>query len=973
MIPMISALMQKNFLLLLCCFLLFLPVLSAEDNLVQGFATPPDEARLWAYWEWLNGNVTEAALTRDLEQAKEKGFGGFVIFDVNDAEQKDKPLGQGPMFGTPEWTKLYLHTVREADRLGLSLSLSIMSGWNLGGPNVTPEFAAKQIVSSETVLNGGQTVNVAISQPKARHNYYRDIAVLAFRISDKNAKFEPVKLLDQKNASKELGGSAPDCRPLLEEEPTKPGEEVFRVEDILNITDKMNKKGELNWEAPAGTWKVLRFGYTLTGAKVSTASGGWQGLVIDHLSAEAFDFYWDGTVVPLLDAARPYCGKSLRYIHTDSWEAGGMNWTPTFREEFQKRRGYDPIPYLPVLAGHILIDRNTSNRFLNDFRRTVGDLIAVNHYELLKTYSTKYRLGVHPESGGPHGAPIDSLQLLGMSDIPMSEYWSWSPRHRIGDANRFFTKQPASAAHTNGHKIVAAEGFTNIGMNWQESFSHNLKPSFDQAVCEGMNLLVWHGFACSPDELGVPGQEYFAGTHFNPKHFTWQKSKDFLSYINRVQFLLQQGVPSADVLEYYGESVPNFTQGKGANTAKSLPGYDYDVAAEDVLLNQVSGVQNGRIVLKDGMSYRILVLPERDSISRKALEKVETLVRSGATVIGPKPLRTTGLDAQPMTTELWNGKTGAGRVLSGQTARDVLLKDGVPLDFERTSGSSTQPRLDWIHRTVYKNQYDAVSLRKFADFLPKDVSTVPADVNSGVAAEIYYVANLSELPDEAVCAFRVVGRQPELWDPLTGTIHHAEAFQQTENVTKVPLSFASYGSIFVIFRKEIDKTVQGSAAKNGLQFTSAVELSKPWTVRFSSLDKTAEFKNLESWTKHEDPAIKYYSGIAVYSQDVDLPKYDGRVFLELGNVCELAEVKVNGRSLGTIWAAPFQCEITSALKVGANRIEIEAANHWANRIIGDASKPESERQTRTNIIHLKADTPLVDSGLIGPARLRIAE
>lgn len=1114
--------------------LLFPIPATVGDDLIEGFRNPPDEAKLWAYWWWLNGNVTEAAIKRDLEQMKDKGFGGVVLFDANGSNQDgNRNASPGPTYASPEWRRLFEFAVKEADRHGISVSLNIQSGWNLGGPPVTPEYAAKRLVHSETTLDGGKTVEIELPQPKTNFGYYRDVAVVAFKSqrsleppfsihasssqkgnSPKNAadsshrtfwtsdgyrkgegptkqkpqwleyvfaepteidrvvmaprrgygpkecvieafdspddatgrtlgdfigdnseetsisfpkqkvkrlrltilgSYDPqhpeaprnvqvmrfvlfdgknrltdldralgrLKLFDIKLAIDEFGGSAPDCSPLMEEEPHVPGEEVARVGDVLDLTDRMKDGGRLAWDAPPGTWTVLRFGYTPTGARVSTSSADWQGLVLDYLSKEAFNHYWDKAVKPVLDPVSKYCGRTVRYLHTDSWEAGGMNWTETFRDEFKKRRGYDPIPHFPVIAGYVLDDRIASNRFLNDFRRTIGDLIADNHYRYFREKSAaEYGLGIHPESGGPHGAPIDSLQLMGISDIPMSEYWSWSPRHRVGDANRFFTKQPASAAHTNGHKIVAAEGFSNIGMHWQESFSDNLKPAFDQAVCEGMNLLVWHEFSCSPDETGFPGQEYFAGTHFNPKTFVWRKSKDFLAYFNRAHFLLQQGLPSADVLEYYGENVPNFTQRKEANTAKSLPGYDYDVASESVLLDRVEGVRDGRIVLKDGMAYRILVLPNRTSMSLAVLRKIETLVRDGATVIGPKPEKTTGLgdDAtlKALADKLWNDRpqAGKGRVIQDKTAHEVLKAENVPFDFERVKGSGTSPRVEWVHRTLHKNQLERISLRKFSEFPPHDVATIPADWKSGFGAEIYYVANLSREPDETLCAFRVVGRQPELWDPVSGEIRDAQAFVQKDGMTQIPLNFAPYGSIFVVFRREIGLEVRGTATTNEWNVDKTLELAKPWKVRFDPKwggpGKPVEFSNLESWTKHEDPAIRYYSGIAVYSQDIEFSLPQGkRVFLEVKNMGELAEVKINGRSCGTIWAAPFRLDITSALKSGSNRIEIEVANHLANRIIGDAAKPESERITKTNIRRLTADTPLVDSGLTGPVRILI--
>ncbi|MDR2441350.1 MAG: hypothetical protein LBE12_18470 [Planctomycetaceae bacterium] len=1118
---------------LLVTILILVSIVSvrAEDKLVQGFAEPPCEAKLWAYWWWLNGNVTEKSITRDLEQMKEKGFGGAILCDANGSNQdRNKNTPPGPMYSSPEWTKLFIHAIHEAHRLGLSISLNIQSGWNLGGPIVTPEFAAKRLVYSTTNIEGGQENIINLSKPKEHLGFYRDIAVVAFKTespktehqifpfvfktsssqkqnSSENAvdhssetfwvsaglkagegptqkkpewvefqfkevveidqiiveprigygpkqcellllddnfrkirtiadftmqktdkisnsfpkqkgkifrlnilsSYDPqhpdnsrnvqiadialynggkritavqgktktgtLKLFDIKLAINEFGGSAPNCRPLMEEEPDQPDDQPVKIENILVLTEKMNQQGTLHWNSPAGNWTILRFGYTATGAKVSTSSGDWQGLVLDHLSSEAFDFYWDKAVKPLLDTVKPHCGKSLRYLHTDSWEAGGMNWTERFREEFQTRRGYDPVPYLPVIAGYILNNRSLSNRFLNDFRRTVGDLIAANHYVLMKKKAADYGIGIHPESGGPHGAPIDSLQLLGISDIPMSEFWSWSPRHRIGDANRFFTKQPASAAHTHRHKLIAAEGFTNIGMHWQESFSHNLKPSFDQAVCEGMNLLVWHAFTCSPDETGFPGQEYFAGTHFNPKNFTWKKSKDFLTYINRVQFLLQQGLPSADVLEYYGNGVPNFTQGKWANTAKSLPGYDYDVASEDVLLTQVAEIRHGRIVLKDGTNYRVLVLPHQTGISREVLSKIKTWSQEGATIIGTNPIQVLEPASKPVVAESWTEKT-----LQEETAHHFLKNAGIPFDFERIEGTHKNPRLEWIHRTVYQNQLDKISLRNFSEFSPCDVETVPADPFGNIGAEIYFVANLTDSPDKTVCGFRVTGREPELWDPVSGEIRKAQAFTQEKNRTLIPLEFAPYGSIFVVFRDKIESSVQGTGQSNAVTFEKIIEITSSWNVRFDpvwgGLKEPVEFQKLESWTKNENPAIRYYSGLATYSQDVDIDielKHGQRIFLEADNVHELAEVKINNQSCGTIWALPFRVEITSAWRSGKNRIEIEVANHWANRIIGDAAKPEHERLTQTNIQRLTPETKLVDSGLTGSVRILLKQ
>ena len=665
------------------------------DELAEGFANPPNTARLRAYWWWLNGNVTKAAITRDLEEMKAKGFGGALICDAGGAEQDGNDrVPHGPTFFTPEWRELYKHALREADRLGLEMSLNIQSGWNLGGPMVKAEDAAKKLAWSETIVAGPTNFDKALPLPKQiREGYFQDIAVVAYRLKEAASgptdaspsilePHKPIQNWAQKTVYKSLHFSAPDTTPLFEEMPAEAGEEDTHATDVIDLTAKLSKDGVLRWDVPAGTWQVLRFGCTIGDrSHVSTCSDGWQGYALDVLDAGAFQRYWDAVVEPLIADAGPLAGRTLKYLHTDSWEVEGLNWTPTLREEFRKRRGYDPLPFLPVMAGRIVDSRPVSNRFLYDLRKTLGDLAIDNHYQIFRDRAHKHGLQIHPESGGPHAMPIDAQRCLGMDDAPMSEFWAWSWKHRIGDTNRFFLKQPASAAHTYGRRLVLAEGFTDIGPHWQESLSENLKPAFDQALCEGLNLLVWHAFVCSPAEMGIPGQQYFAGTHFNPNTTWWSKSAPFLAYINRCQFLLQQGLFVADACYYYGDHVPNFAQLKRSDPARVLPGYDYDVVTEEAILTRMS-VRDGRIVLPDGMSYRMLVLPDRPGISLPVLRKLERLVKAGATVIGPRPSQTYSLTGYPkseaavsrLADELWGARSGsATRMLNhvGQGARHL--------------------------------------------------------------------------------------------------------------------------------------------------------------------------------------------------------------------------------------------------------------------------------------------------------------
>ena len=951
------------------------PARAIETTLEKGWDNPPSSARLRAYWWWLNGNVTRESITRDLEQMKAKGFGGAVIIDAGGADQwGNGQVPHGPTFFTPEWRELYKHALREANRLDLTMSLNIQSGWNLGGPMVTADDAAKKLTWSEIRVTGPTNFDQPLPAPKSRDNYYHDLFVVAYRLRPDQAAHQPIESWQQKALYKTLEPfSAPDSTPLFREIPATPGEEDAHPAEVVDLTSKLDANGVLHWPAPAGEWQILRFGCTIGDhSYVSTHSEGWNGYAIDVFDAGAFQRYWDAVVEPLIADAGPLAGKTLKYLHTDSWEVEAVNWTPTMRAEFLQRNGYDFLPWLPVLAGRIVNSREASDRFLFDYRKTLGDLAIDHHYRLFRDNAHKHGLEIHPESGGPHAVPIDAQRCLGWNDVPMSEFWAWSWEHRIGDENRFFVKQPASAAHTYGHQLVFAEGFTTIGPHWQEHIWDNLKPSFDKALCEGMNALVWHAFVCSPDSTGIPGQQYFAGTHLNPKVTWWSRSAPFFSYIDRCQWMLQQGLFVADVAYYYGDHVPNFTQLKKSDPARALPGYDYDVITEEALLTRAS-VKNGRIVLPDGMSYRVLVLPDRDVISLPMLKKLKELAVGGATIIGPKPAKGETLQNQPecdteiagLAGKLWGGKAGSGRVITNKTAREVLLADGVQPDCECWSSRFSVPEGDKLKLELQHAGSEADAPLQF-DYLHRRAGNT----------EIYFVANRAEFAAATVCAFRVTGKAPELWNAVTGEHKFAAAYEEKDGRTLVPLDFDPCGSWFVVFR-EPARAHPATAKGNNPSLQLLAELSGPWTVHFDPKwggPESAQFDQLVSWTTRPEPGIQFYSGTATYEKNFDLPPQTPdpghrTLYVDLGNVRELAEVKVNGQSCGITWTPPFRVDITGAVKAGQNKLEIQVVNFWPNRIIGDAGLPPEQRLTQTNIRKLTANTSLMESGLFGPVQI----
>jgi hypothetical protein len=978
-----------------------------------GFQSAPFEARLRCYWIWLNGNVTKEGITRDLEAMKQNGMAGGIVMDLGMGREEltTRPIQLGPAFASPRWRELFAYALAESDRLGLEWSLTIQSGWNLGGPMVKPEEAAKRAVWSRTQVSGPARVEQALHTPPHESDvyyigtgpvrsatppdhgekvdyrgFYRDVAVLAYPLKHGKALPHPIRQLEFKTVSALLGSSMPAAESLLTDDAQTSGEEDTGAEQVLNLTAKMNENGKLSWDAPPGDWEILRFGYTLSGAMVSTSSPTWKGFALDHLDAHAFESYWRQTVAPIVDDPAVRATKSLKYLFTDSWELGGVNWTANLPAEFRHRRGYDLLPYLPVFAGRLVESRDRSNRFLADFRRTLADLIAERHYAVFAAKAASRGLGIHPESGGPHGASLDALQTLGLSTFPQTEFWAKSQTHRVRDQERFFVKEAASAAHIYGRKLVGAEGFTTIGPHWEESIWDNLKPTFDRVVCEGVNRVFFYNFTSSPKEAGTPGQEYRTGTHFNRNQTWWKQSGAFVSYINRVQFLMLQGSFVADVLHYYGEHVPNFVRLKSSDPAHVLPGYDYDVCNEDVLLHRLS-VKDGRLVLPDGMSYRLLVLPDVEVISPAALRKVRELVLAGATVVGRKPARSTGLqgdaEVSRLAGELWTEPHSyKGRVISGRTARDVLAADGVKPDFE-FAGAGPNAQIDYIHRRTGN-------------------------------VEIYFVSNQNERPAPLRATFRVAGKAPELWLPETGEIHPLGLYEAGDERTTVPLKLAGYGSAVIVFRKAAanhylsatrdGNTITAELREAGGKFLLETEaagtyqlvkvggittrvdvgpippplpITGSWTVRFPPgrrAPDSAVFESLQSWTEHSNPEINYFSGTATYEKEIDIPAgylgEAGRLLLDLGDAREIAEVNMNGKNLGIIWKLPRTVDITSVARPGRNQLQVSVTNFWPNRLIGDEFLPERDRVAQTNITKFTRDSPLRTSGLLGPVMLR---
>ena len=944
------------------------------SHLKENFTSPDDKYGVNCWWWWLNGNVTREAITKDLKAMKSRNFQGAMIFDAGGHNQRgNKDIPAGPLFGSDEWNELFVFALDEAKRLGLEMGFNIQSGWNLGGPRVTPQYTAKQLTYSEIEISGNRKVSKHLSIPRTRKDYYKDIAILAVPVKPGNKTNDIISDLDLKLGFHELGGSAPDCRFLLGNIPRnkqKKGKSTYIVKkyEVIDLTSQMDDAGNLTWDAPEGKWAILRIGYTCTDSHVSTSSGGWQGNVLDYMSKEAFDFYWNDVVDPIFKAAGDHVGTTLKFMETDSWECGGMNWTDQFDEEFKNYRDYDLISYLPIVAGYVIDNINTSNAFLADFRKTIGDLVAYNHYARFQEYAHRYNMGIQPESAGPHAGPMDGIKNYGFSDIVMSEFWSPSP-HRPLPSKRFFLKQASSAAHIYGKKIVGAESFTTIGPHWNDELWHDQKSAFDHEICAGLNRMYFHTFTCSPIEMGLPGQEYFAGTHVNPQVTWWEQSGAFIDYMHRTQSIVQNGKFFADVLYYYGDHVPNIFPYKHADPAGAMPGFDYDATNETIFLQLK--IENGKIIVPGGVAYRVLVLPDHKVLSMAVLEKVEELLQQGAHVIGYKPQELAslvgGMDSQKRFNELinkiWgstdsprgNAKYGKGMVSWGMTAREYLISNGVPADFNVLE-SDSKLSYEYIHLKLGES-------------------------------DIYFVSNQTNERKKIHCQFRITGRQPELWDAVTGDIREAKAFNQEKDLTTVPLTFEPYGAVFVVFHKKIKKDLQGVGERNFPDYKMLKTIEGEWSVHFDPTrggPASITFPELLDWSKHPDEGIKYYSGTAVYHKLFNFdfePLKENQYFLRLESVKDvgIAEIKINGKDKGVVWTKPFRVDISQELQKGENLLEIKVVNSWYNRVAGDEKFPDNKQYTNTNIIlsHDFRGRPinrikLETSGLLGPVTIEEA-
>jgi hypothetical protein len=974
------------------------------DDLAAGFAAPPDSARPWVYWMWMDGNLTSDGITADLEAMKRAGIGGVIAMEVNVG------IPRGPVeFMSAEWRRLFAHAVREAERLGLEITLNAGPGWTgSGGPWVKPELSMQHIVASATQVRGPRRFEGVLGRParrpgffgdgllppdleKIKNDYYRDVAVLAFPTPPAPGAIPEI---DEKALYVRAPySSQPGVRPFLpspvDYPAAVPGSAV-EPGRVLDLTSRLAADGRLAWEVPEGDWTILRFGCTSTGATTRPAPVPGLGLECDKLDKAALDAQFDsfiGALLKELGGRHASGGAGWTYLHIDSWEMGAQNWTAAFGEEFRRRRGYDLLPYLPAVTGRIVGSTEISERFLWDLRQTANELLLENHAAHLKELGRRNGFGLSIE---PYDmTPCADLSLGAVADVPMGEFWlyGFNTFHSVIEA--------VSAAHTSGRPVVAAESFTSADTEKWQAYPGSVKALGDWALAAGINRIVFHRYQHQPWTGREPGMTMGPyGVHWERTQTWWDMSPAFHTYLSRCQFMLRRGLPVADVLYLVAEGAPQVFRAPVSATRgdpPDRPGYNFDGCAPETLLGRLS-VRDGRLVLPDGMTYRVLVLPERETMTPALLRRIKELVEASATVIGPRPRKSPGLSGYPgcdeevakLAGELWavcDGERvtehtfGLGRVIWER--RPAGRHDSA---VAKAAPASAAPPVDKSVCDVgapplsEPEQYGdyAIATAALARMgIPPDFESNPplryAHRRDG-AADVYFVANPENRPVDAGCVFRVAGARPRLWDAVTGEMRDLPEYSASEGRTSIPLRFEPHQSFFVIFRNSEPGT--HSAGRNFPDIREAGRIGGPWEVSFDPErggPEKAVFEELEDWTHRSEPGLKYYSGAAVYRRNFDIAKVMAqlgatslnetiiavtsppgempggqqpvRLWLDLGGVRNMAGVRLNGRDLGVVWCAPWRVDITGAVRAEGNQLEIVVANLWPNRLIGDEQFP----------------------------------
>ncbi|QNR86400.1 discoidin domain-containing protein [Pedobacter riviphilus] len=794
---------------------------------------------------------------------------------------------------------------------------------------------------------------------------------------------------------------------------------------IINLTDKLNPDGTLNWKAPKGNWTILRIGHTSTGHTNATGGGG-RGLECDKFNPEAVKLQFKNWYGEALKHGGPEIAKKvLSVFHVDSWECGSQNWSPVFKAEFLKRRGYDLTPYLPIMTGLPVESASVSENFLYDVRKTISELVVDQFYKTLAKLAKDQGVTFTAESIAPT-MMSDGLMHYKTVDIPMGEFWLNSPTH--DKPNDML--DAISGAHIYGKNIIQAEAFTTVRMDWNESPA-NMKTLQDRNYALGINKLVYHVFTHNPWTDRKPGMTLDGvGLYFQRDQTWWKAGKAWVDYAERTQSLLQQGKPVVDIAVFTGEELPrrsvlpdrlvetlpgifgadvveaekkrlanvgeplrqipagvthSANMADPENWVNPLRGYAYDSFNPDVL--STATVKDGNVVFESGATYKILIFPGNmkmnpnyQYMSYEVVKKLSELIKAGAKVlIGDKPLYQSGIKQVNQSVfcnavqEIWDGNFESFR----NNDRPVYKK---------------KLGLGHIFRApFYGETFDALGLKRDLDIHEKVEDKLSSTYTKGIGythrvdgeKEIYFITNQENTKKDLHLTFRNSEKSVKTYDAVTDIWQNLSRVNNAFGETNLDLSLHQNQSIFVVMdtpavysfysvsAEKQSKDLKGKKIKN-------TDISKNWQVKFDTAyrgpSKPIIFNELTDWTQNTDSLVKYYSGTAIYSKNFTFNNdLKVKIWLDLGEFSSIAEVKINGINCGTLWTAPHRLEISKAIKKGENQITIEVTNTWANRLIGDSKLPENKRITKTTAPFRLEGKALNPAGLLGPVVIQMEE
>lgn len=1066
----------------------------------EKFKSPDNISKPLTWWHWINGNVTKAGIKKDLLDMKRVGIGGVQLFDAH------MYLPKGPVrYGTDNWYAHVQYAIKMCDSLGLEFYIANSPGWSgSGGPWITIDKSMKQLVYSETDINGGNTADLALHQPYAHQGFYKDIAILAVPADDDGSReirekllkiyadsnaislqglydedyktgveFHPEKnalpsvmfafkelvsinsvaidlIAEGKNLSLTgiieasvdgrkfealtkfsyvdhlafsgnftLSFSPATCKFLrIKFDGTQIGGSGFKINEIKlrklnNLDDWYKRTGMSN--APfltkellregnekglssneiidltkdfdpltgklkkislsKGRWTILRFGYTSTGKKIHPAVEEGTGYEVDKLDPAAVTYQFNQSLGRIIKEAGGLTGKTFKGVLFDSFEGGFQNWTDKMPALFRKYNGYDIKAYLPVLAGRTIDNKLVSSGFLWDFEQTLTNMFADIYYRTMQSLANRNHLQLFSETQGGPMSPANGNRFV---DVPMNEFWTDGIEKR-----EQLIKQTVSIANVLGKNVVAAESFTSKPEygKWQ-NLPENLKIIGDYAFTTGINKFIFHTYTHQPYDV-VPGFTMGRyGTHFGRTNTWWKYASGWMDYIGRSQYLLQQGCIVSDVCYLFpADAVYQFPP----DVSKLPDGFNYDIIYPPYLSN--IKVEDKRMILPSGAKYRLMILPDYPYMPLETLQKLEKLIHAGAIVLGPPPIASPdrlgfSKDRKKfdrLVRQLWgdlNGTTrkkrlhGKGKIYWGQSIDTLLSANKIAPDV--IFGTQNTDSLKYIHRSA-----DNV--------------------------DIYFISNQSAASRSLHLSLRANGKQPQIWNALTGETQNLSATAAGAR-TNVPLQMDPKGAAFIVLSADFEKQVP--LLKQSRDEVSTLEITSAWKLKFRDgrgAPESMSMPQLKLWNENENPAIKYYSGTAEYNNVFSLKKQlsdQETIFLDFEEIYDVAEVIINGKSAGVIWKKPYRLDVTPYLKKGENKLRVLVVNRWINRLIGDEFIPADlhyenkgskfsigrllelpgwltdksiartdQRSTFTTWKHFDKESVLVKSGLLGKVKL----